>query len=185
MEIPRRINWASVFILFVGSFAAAVGGIRLGLESLVLSLSFSLAIIFLYQIYEIRKIDERSTEWPTERSIVRYAYDRNGRLTEISLCIVEPDQSTIETCHDSDGYLTEVGITKLLPAKETLRATFAAALKKNQSEVDDIILRYRRCSDEMVTHISGIANSHERNRVKYTQERFADRMKKKRLRKLR
>jgi YD repeat-containing protein len=177
MRIPERVNWSSFLILLIGSFAVAFGGIRLGLESLVLSLSFSLTIICLYQIYKIRKVDERS--------IVRYTYDPNGRLIGISLHVVDPDRSIIETFHDGDGYLAKVGIRKSLSGRETLAGTFAATLKTNQPEVDDLILRYRDSSSDMVADISGIAGTHERQRVKYTKERFADRMKKKRLRRLR
>ena len=113
----------------------------------------------------------------SEKYEVKYIYNKQGKFEGFSFKY-DDEESRIETVHDASGDLVVVHQFRYLNNNQTLRSEFSGWLSKSQVDIDSIIKKV--AISEIFADVSWRTNLHERTRSKYYNERFINKLKRKR-----
>jgi len=112
-----------------------------------------------------------------EKSQIKYTFNNQGKFEGFSFKY-DHEESRIETVHDANGDLVVVHQFRYLKKDQTLKSEFSGWLSKSQVDVDSILQTV--ASSEIVSEVAWRTDLHERTRRKYYNERFIDKLKRKR-----
>ena len=113
----------------------------------------------------------------SEKCEVKYIFNNQGKFEGFSFKY-DDEESRIETMHDASGDMVGIHQFRYLKNDQTLKSEFSGWLSKSQVDVDSIIKTV--ANSEIVPDVSWHTNLHERTRSKYYNERFIDKLKRKR-----
>ena len=114
---------------------------------------------------------------PHEKCEVKYIFNNLGKFEGFSFKY-DDEESRIETVHDASGDLVVVNQFRYLKSDQTLKNEFSELLSKGQADIGSIIEKIS--NSEIISDISLRRNLHELKRGMYHNERFIEKLKRKR-----
>jgi len=132
---------------------------------------------FINLVAKSEKFEDSKPNEKSEKYEVKYTFNNQGKFEGFSFKY-DHEESRIETVHDANGDLVVVHQFRYLKKDQTLKSEFSGWLSKSQVDVDSILQTV--ASSEIVSEVAWRTNLHERTRRKYYNERFIDKLKRKR-----